>query len=385
MGPTKTAIVVGGGTMGLASAWALARAGVQVTVLERFGHVHERGSHGGFTRIIRQAYHEGENYVPLVQRADALWCELAARSGRALLDRTGMLEFGPPGDHELLASIDACERHGVDHQRFDADLLMRRWPFVVPAHWHGCFTPSGGQLHVQACLDALRDEAMTAGAALHYDAVVREISRGDRCGVVLDDGRRVHADRVVVTAGAWLPQLLPQLLPERLTPLRRVLTWWRPAPEHRDALTRLPVWGAFDPRGFFYGFPYADAGIAGVKIACHVARGDDHRAAEPGVDPDHVDRALHEHDLAPLRQFIDEHFPCAGGELVDHRVCLYTATPSWDFVIDRDPEDARVIVAGGCSGHGFKFAPAVGELVARLVQDDGSAPPQQFCRARHMG
>ncbi len=383
MHPVRSAIVVGGGTMGLASAWALARDGVAVTVLERFSHVHERGSHGGLTRVIRQAYHEGESYVPLVQQADRMWVELGQRSGTTLLVRTGLLELGPADDPDFRRSIAACEQHGVAAQVWDAPELTRRWPFTVPNHWAACFTPSGGMLRVGPCFDAMRREAQDAGAAFHYGAHVREIQRGDRCGVVLDDGRTLHADAVVVTAGAWLPELLPALLPGRLQRLRRVLTWWSPPAERIDMLAQLPVWAAFDPAGFFYGFPWSDEGTTGLKLACHTTREPD--PADTPIDPDTVDRALHESDLAPLRRFVAERFPAATGTLAAHRVCLYTTTPSWHFLVDRDPDDARVIVAGGFSGHGFKFAPAIGTLVSDLVRDHGREAPAAFARARHLG
>ncbi len=376
----RSVVVIGGGTMGLAAAWALARAGARVTVLERFSHVHDRGSHGGLTRIIRQAYHEGEHYVPLVQRADRMWVELGARTGRPVLERSGLLEFGPDDDAEFGDAIRACEHHGVEHTRYDATELAARWPFVVPRGWSANYTPSGGYLRVQPCLDALRDEAIVAGAIVEYGVTVREIDVHTPAAV-LGDGRRIGADAIVVTAGAWLPDLLPTVLPGRLHRRRRVLTWWTPAHAHTHALRSLPVWAAFDPTGFLYGFPYGTDGIVGLKIACHVTRGDD----DAPVDPDTVDRTLHARDVAGLRSFVDARFPMARGPIADHRVCLYTTTPTSDFVIDRHPESARVVIAGGFSGHGFKFAPAVGELVAGLCLDDGAEPPGQFALTRHRG
>jgi len=366
--------------MGLASAWALARRGVEVDVFERFEHVHERGSHSGHTRVIRQAYHEGSNYVPIVQEADRAWIELGARTGSELLVRTGLLEFGPADHPEFLGSIEACARNGVEHHLSSADAAMQRWPLSIPSDWRACFTPSGGYLRVAPCFDALRDEARAAGARFHYGARVREILRGDAdVGIVLDGGVRHEADLVVVTAGAWLPNLLPTLLPGTLARLRRILLWFAPA--QPAALQSLPVWCAFDPDGFFYGFPPGDEGIAGLKIARHTT----HEATEDDrpVDPDAVDRTLHERDVEPVRAFVAARMPAARGELVAHRVCLYTTTPSWDFVIDRLPEDTRVVVAGGFSGHGFKFAPAIGRIVADLALDPGIAPLPEFSLERH--
>lgn len=373
-------IVVGGGTMGLAAAWALARRGAKVMVLERFSHVHERGSHSGFTRIIRESYHEGAGYVPLVRRADLLWRELGERAGEALLVRTGMFECGPPGDPGYEATLSACREAAVEHELLAAEAARRRFPFVVPDGWSGVYTPSAGYLRVGPCLDALRREAMSFGADFRYGARVRELALGDRARVLLDDGEVLPADRVVVAAGAYLPELLPGFLPGRLTVLRRVLAWTRPGPGEASRLAGLPVWGVFAPEGFFYGFPHADEGARGFKLACHVPVD-----GEVGVDPETVDRSVHPADLTPLAEFLERYLPAARGDFVHAAICFYTCTPSWDFVIDHVPGDSRAWIAGGFSGHGFKFAPAIGELLAEAIVS-GEAPTalRPFARARHL-
>src|SRR5690606_35574885 len=191
-------IVVGGGTVGLAAAWRMAERGWRVTVVERHGHVHDFGSHGGFTRIIRQAYHEGSGYVPLVQEADRAWLELEQRVGARLLVRAGLLEFGPPQDRELQGAIEACRRNQVPHELLTGREAAQRWPFTSPDAWTGCFTPSGGFLRVRACLDAMRDQAVRHGATLRHHTRVAAVELGPTPTVVLDDGTRLSADRVVV-------------------------------------------------------------------------------------------------------------------------------------------------------------------------------------------
>lgn len=372
-------IVVGGGTMGLASAWALAERGADVEVFEQFGHVHDRGSHSGYTRVIRQAYHEGSDYVPIVQEADRMWIELGEAVGSELLVRTGLLEFGPSDHPELLGSIEACRRHGVAHEIVDAHEARRRWPLALPDDWQACFSPSGGYLRIGPCFDAMRNAAERAGARFHHGAAVREVMRGPGdAGIVLGDGTRHVADRVVVTAGAWLPTLVPEVAPGALVRLRRVLLWL--SPTDPAALRGLPVWAAFDP-GFFYGFPYGADDLGGLKVALHMTPSP--TDADRPTDPDRVDRELHERDVAPVREFVARFLPAGAGPVLAHRVCLYTKTPSTDFVIDRLPEDPRVVIAGGFSGHGFKFAPAIGRMVAALALDRAAAPRSDFAIATH--
>lgn len=373
MGPSV--IVIGGGTMGLASAWALARRGAAVTVLERFGHVHDRGSHSGHTRITRQAYHEGSSYVPLVQRADREWLALGERVGHELLRRTGLLLFGPADDPELGAAIQACRDCALPYELLAGDQASARWPFTIPRDYLACFDPSGGYLRVTPCLDALAHEAREAGAVLRHGVQVAAIERGQSTSagvhVRLADGSRLAADRVVVAAGAWLPALCPTLLPGRLVRQRRILAWSTPAPEHHAALATLPVWGAFLPDGFYYGFPHGHEGITGLKLGLHTSAQRPWLSAP--VDPDALDREAHPADLEPLHRVLAEHLPQGQGPLDSTLACLYTTSPSTNFVIDRLPEDPRIVVAGGFSGHGFKFAPAIGLHVAELLLDD--APP----------
>jgi monomeric sarcosine oxidase len=372
MSSKPSVLIVGGGTMGLASAWALARRGFAVQLFERFGHVHAHGSHGGYTRIIRHAYHEGSDYVGLVTRADREWTALAERCGEDLLIRCGLFEFGPADDPEFAAARAALREHAIAHELLDPAQARARFGFAVPERddWLGCLSPDSGYLRVVACLDALRREAEAAGAQLQHGVGVRElVLGGDRPKIVLDDGRTVIGDRVVLAAGAWTSALLgsgPSLGLET-TVLRRVLAWTRAPEPARAHLRGLPAWAAFVPEGFFYGFPDNDEGISGFKLACHVARGEHGLPSFAAVDPDHVDRAIHELDLDPLRAFLARYRPDAG-TIVEAQVCLYTNTPSGDFWIDHHPEDPRLVIAAGFSGHGFKFAPAIGLAVAQLLE-----------------
>ena len=370
-------LVIGGGTMGLASAWALARRGYAVELFEQFGHVHDRGSHGGYTRIIRHAYHEGSDYVGLVSRADREWVGLGERVGETLLVRCGLLEFGPAEDPEFVAARAALREHAIAHELLEPRAAQARFGFTLPDQddWLACFSPDSGYLRVVACLDALRREAEQAGARLRHATEVRELDLSDaRPTVCLASGERVAGDHVVVAAGAWTERLLgpTHALGLETTVLRRVLAWSRPPEPARPALRGLPVWAAFLPEGFFYGFPDADEGVSGFKLACHVAHGGDHQAASlVPVDPDAVDREVHAADLEPLRQFLARHRPDAG-PIVESSVCLYTNTPSGDFWLDHHPEDERVVVAAGFSGHGFKFTPAIGLAVADLIEQGHS-------------
>lgn len=371
-------IVVGGGTMGLASAWALARRGAAVTVLERFGHVHDRGSHSGHTRIIRQAYHEGSSYVPLVQQADREWLALGQRTGRELLRRTGLLLFGSREDPELDAAIRTCRELDLPHELLPGDQASARWPFTIPREHVACFDPSGGYLRVGPCMDALAQEAREAGAELRYGVQVVGFDHGAQLQVRLADGSHLTADRVVVTAGAWLPNLYPWLLRGMLVRQRRILAWTAPAPAHHAALAAMPVWGAFLPEGFFYGFPYGDEGTVGLKLAVHTSSRQPWLATP--VDPDTVDRQAHPADLDPLRRVLTEHLPQGLGPFSATHACLYTNSPSMDFVLDRLPGEPRVVVAGAFSGHGFKFAPAIGLHVAELLLDDAAPRPELAVR-----
>ena len=375
-------IVVGGGTMGLASAWALARRGAAVTVLEQFGHVHDRGSHSGHTRLTRHAYHEGSSYVPLVQQADREWLALGQRVGEELLLRTGLLLFGPPEDPELASAIQTCRDCNLPYELLPGADARARWPFRVPDEWIACFDPAGGYLRVKPCLDALAQEARDAGAVLRHGVQVAGFEYSQPLLVCLADGTRLSADRVVVTAGAWLPNLCPELLPGRLVRQRRILAWTMPAPEHRAMLATMPAWGAFLPEGFYYGFPYGNEGAEGLKLAVHTSSRQPELSTP--VDPDTVDRQAHAADLDPLQRVLADYLPQGLGPFTATHACLYTNSPSMDFVIDRLPGDPRVIVAGAFSGHGFKFAPAIGLHVAELLLDD-AAPRPELCVKAHEG
>ena len=361
-------IVIGGGTMGTAAAWALAERGVRALVIEQFGHVHSLGSHSGKTRIIRHAYAESPDYVPLVGRAEELWLRLQDEQSTQLHVRTGGLDLARPGFSQARHAREAAIVHHLPYEWLDGAEIRRRWPaWTIDDAWEACYSPQTGFLLVEPALRALASGARAGGAVIQENEPVKDW-RVERASVVVETARESYAaDRLIVTAGAWAGRLLAEIrLP--LTVLRKTL-WWLavedPAP---FAVGSFPIFIAESAAGAIYGFPIAEG--TAIKIA-------NHSAGQP-TDPAIVDRVAHDEEVGEILPFATSAFRGVAPEIVERAVCLYTMTPDRDFVIDRHPEDPRVVIAAGFSGHGFKFAPAVGELLADLAVDPSARPWPRF-------
>jgi sarcosine oxidase len=355
---TFDAVVIGLGVMGSAAVASLARRGCKVVGIERFEPGHDRGSSHGATRIIRQGYFEHPSYVPMVRAAYPLWRELAAVAGEPLIHITGIVEIGAPESELVAGTLDASRLHGLAHDVLDASALRRRLPlFQVPDHYVAVFQPDGGFLRAEPAVRALLARARAAGAELRAGDAVRAIEpRGRGVRVVTTHGA-IDAGCAVVTAGPWVKALLPNL-PVAIRVTRQVLGWLAPREPVLFSKEHFPVFLLQNADGMFYGFP--DDGTGRVKVAKH------HHADET-VDPENCDRVVSAADEAMIRSCLAAHLPAADGPLVAATTCLYTVAPDGDFIIDRLPGHDAVIVASPCSGHGFKFAPVIGEIIADLA------------------
>jgi sarcosine oxidase len=353
-------VVCGLGAMGSAAVHHLARRGRRVLGLERYAPGHDRGSSHGQTRLFRLGYFEHPCYVPLLRRSLALWRELETASGRGLLHTTGIAEIGPPTGVLVRGTLASAELHGLRHAVLDASELMRRFPaFVVPADYVAVAQPDGGFLEVEPSIAANLALATAAGAELRNFVTIHAIEpRREQVRIITDRGT-IESAAAIVTAGPWIGSLLPQLAaPLRVT--RELTGWFEPT---QGLAKQLPVFIIESRHGLHYGVP-PHAG-AGIKVAKHHHRNE-------AVDPDDYDRAVSAHDEELIRLALAEHMPAANGRLLAAKTCLYTMTPDGDFLIDKLPGAANVIVASPCSGHGFKFAPVIGEILADLATSGGT-------------
>lgn len=351
-------IVLGVGGMGSSAAFELARRGRRVLALEQLVPGHDRGSSHGQTRVIRKAYYEHPDYVPLLRRAYERWYDLEQRRGRRLLTECGVLSVGPP-DGEVVEGVRrAAAEHRLPIEDLTADEMRRRFPALRPDDgWEGVLEREAGFLDVEECVRAYADEAQTLGAEVRTGepAVAWEAS-GDSVRVRTASGT-CSAARLVVTAGAWASRMLAELgLPLRV--LRKTLHWFGTEDDRLFRRDAFPIYMLETSRGFYYGFPVIDP--AGHKVARH----------DGGelTDPATVNREATEADAADCRDFLRRHLPQAAGPLRRGKVCLYTVTPDHHFVIDVHPRYPQVAIACGFSGHGFKFASVVGEVLADLAE-----------------
>ncbi|MDT0330630.1 N-methyl-L-tryptophan oxidase [Nocardiopsis lambiniae] len=372
-------VVVGLGAMGAQTLWRLARQGVDAIGIERFSPGHDRGSSHGESRIIRTAYLEGEEYVPFVRAAWRAWAELEEASGEELVRRTGALMLGAPDSAAVTGSLAAAERHGLAVEHLTTADLAARFPqHAVRPGEEGVFEQEGGAVLPEAAILAAVRLARAAGARVLTDTAVTRIEPdADRPRVHLGD-TVVRARRVVVTVGSWLPTLLPSLagLGGGIRVERRVLGWFRlteDAPPH----ARGPVFARDEPDGtLWYGFPSLDGRT--VKIGVHAeAPGAPRRPGaqwgEP-VDPDAGPRAPDEADARRLGELAAG---LRGVEPLPERMaaCMYTMTSDEHFVIGHHRDLPGLVVAGGFSGHGYKFASAVGSALADLARNGSTDLP----------
>jgi sarcosine oxidase len=368
------AIVVGLGAHGSAAAAALARRGQRVLGLERFGRGDAFGSSGGWSRMIRLVYFEDPAYVPFASVAWERWLALEAEVGSTFLTRTGGMYAGPADSRPVTGAIRSAREHGLAHEVLDAAEIHRRWPILEPApDTIGLLEEQAGAMRIDRANAAHLAIAERHGARLAFGRRVVDWrpARGGGFEVEDAEGRVAGAEHLVLAAGPWIGELVADLgMPLQVE--REVPCWFSPTVEPaRVGADRLPVWVMMDAGTAFYGIPFDPE--LGLKVSIH------HWGTF--VDPDAVDRVVGEADVERVRAFLRCRMPAANGPLANAQVCLYTNTPDEDFVIDRHPAAPGVAFASACSGHGFKFAPLIGEILADLVTTGVTAWPIDAFRA----
>jgi sarcosine oxidase len=354
-------IVIGGGAMGSATAYQLAKRGVKTRLIEQHFIGNDLGSSHGLSRIIRRDYYEHPDYVPLVDRSYELWRELEEISGESLLTITGIIGIGTPGGEYLTGSALSCKLHNIPCERLKAPEIRKRFPFQVDDEQEGVYQKDGGILAVERCILTYRSEARKLGAMLHEfeEVIAVEPESGGTPIRVRTRKGEYTADRVVITAGPWAGRLLKDLkLPLAIE--RQTLGFYTPLERAPFELGSLPVF-FFDLNAdeFYYGFPFF--GVDCLKIARH--------HGGKIVEPETVDRNFNPDDDQQLRNFLKKYIPKGNGTLRMGKICLYTNTPDSDFILDKHPHNENIVIASGFSGHGFKFASGVGEVMADLASD----------------
>jgi sarcosine oxidase len=352
------AIVIGVGGMGSAAACELARRGRRVLALEQFALGHDRGSSHGHTRIIRKAYYEHPDYVPLVCRAFERWHDLEQRQGIHLLTECPCLSIGPAGSVMIAGVRASAAQHHLPVEALAAAELRHRFPaFRFGDEYEGVLERSAGFLYVDDCVQAHCCKAVRLGATIQDNEPVVSWTAGEREVSVQTTADSYTAARLVITAGPWAGQLLARH-GAFLRVMRQVVGWFGTSDDRLFRRDVFPLYIADAPLGHFYGFPVLNAN--GAKVARHYG-------APELTAPSEIDRAANPQDEETARSFLREHLPLIDGPCRRASVCIYTLTPDRHFVIDLHPDHANVCLAAGFSGHGFKFAPVVGEILADLA------------------
>ncbi len=351
--------VLGVGGIGSAACYHLARTGLRVVGIEQFSIPHSRGSSHGVTRILREGLHENETYVPLVRRALELWRELEKTSGTQLFYQTGSLDIGLPESSIVVGSLNSCQRWSIPHESFTASELRRRYPVLrIYDETIAVFQPNSGFVLAEGSITAHVNGACDHGAEIHgHEKMIGWEANGDGYAIQTSHDR-YEVGQIVFTVGAWASKVAG--LSVQVRPERAVLGWFQPKENAaRFGVGSLPVWIIDSPDGgHFYGLPVF--GIPGFKLG-RLSRNLDE------VDPDLPLLEPDSRDEQDLRQFLEKHFPDANGSLLSMQTAFFEHSPDRHFIIGELPDFPGAWVIAGLSGHGFKYASALGELAKDLL------------------
>jgi sarcosine oxidase len=364
-------VVIGLGIMGSATLWHLVKSGVRSLGIDAYGPTHPYGSSHGATRIFRRAYWEGEKYLPLLHRAHQQWTELHQTSTKSLITPTGGVFIGPHATGVVSGSQRTAQAGAIPHEIWDAAEIRRRLPaFQVADHMQAIYEPGAYTISAEDVRLHLLNEAIYGSATVWYGSTVEALQHIDGCvQIFTSSGSIVHANTVIITAGPWITKsLLPELRPY-LTPNRVPIYWFKPRPEYLKSFD-CGTFPAFlyecDDGSLLYGLHCNVGSEKGVKIGFHNRQ---HIACKPDKSTQSVSNTQKEE----IVHYVEQIFTGLYSNPVDAQLCFYTMSTDESFIVGVSKHHPGVFYASVCSGHGFKFAPAIGEALSALAQ--GKVPP----------
>ena len=369
-------IVLGVGSMGSSACYHIAKRGLSVLGIEQFGIPHAQGSHAGQSRIIRKAYFEHPDYVPLLEKAYANWMSIEEETGIQLYYKTGLLYFGRP-DHMLIKGVlESSRQYQIEVNKIgDKQLKYDFTQFNIPGDYHSYIEPNAGFVTPERSILTYVQQALHHGAQINtHEKMLSWRSRDGSIEVKTETGT-YSCKKLVISTGAWLNKIETEHLP-RLKVTRQITAWVIPKSWDKFTLGNLPCWTVADHQSpsIFYGFPMLDAGKFGSPIGLKLA----HHYHGDEQDPDDVNRDMDGSEEAKLKSFMSRFMPEGYQSTHIKKSCLYTNTSDENFILSLLPEHDNVAVAGGFSGHGFKFASVIGEALADLAIDGKSDLPIDF-------
>jgi Glycine/D-amino acid oxidases (deaminating) len=377
---TYDVIVLGMGSMGSSACYHLAKRGYNVLGIEQMDIPHEHGSHTGQSRIIRKAYFEHPDYVPLLNRAYKNWSSLEEESGTQLYYKTGLLYFGR-SDHLLIEGVlKSSSLYDIDLHKIDKRELIDDYPqFNIPGDYHAYIEPDAGLVTPERSILTNVQMALHHGAHINTNEKVLSWNKEGGSIEVRTNKGVYSCKKLVITTGSWLNKVVPDVLPE-MKVTRQIMAWVIPKSWDKFTLGNFPCWTIADHehQGIFYGFPILDAGNFGAPIGLKLA----HHSHGPEQNPDNVDRHLDSKEEEKLISFMNRFLPEGYQSTFVQKSCLYTNTSDEHFIVDVLPSNDNVVIAGGFSGHGFKFASVIGEALADLAIDGKSDLPIDFLGLR---
>ena len=380
-------IVIGVGSMGSAACYYLAKRGYKVLGLEQFDISHELGSHAGQSRIIRKAYFEHSDYVPLLEKAYKNWKEFEDETGEQLYFKTGLLYAGTANNEIIKGVKQSAALYNIELEKLNLAEAANRFPQLrFPRNFEVLFEPEAGFITPEKAIRLYTSQAKKNNATIYSNEKVIGWSKGtpsekkDGSLTIKTNKNAYQCNKLIITAGAWAGKMIPGFA-DKIKITRQFVAWIKTKNDKQFELKNFPCWmiGDDDKHVCYYGFPLLDTKkfgeTAGLKLA--------HHYPDEVTDPDKVNRQTTEDDIENLSYCLDKYLPGVFDSVLSTKICLYANSPDENFIIDKLPGyEETVSIACGFSGHGFKFASVVGEILADLAIEGKTSLPMDFLNAK---